>query len=219
MHVAVPPERFVVAMTGGIAAGKSTVAEAFAARGIAVHDADLAARAVVEPGEPALLEILTAFGAAILGTGGRLDRQRLRERIFADAEARHRLEAIVHPRVHDWLRARVAADTGPYCMLAIPLLIETWPEYAWVDRVLLVDVPAAVQLDRLCVRDGVTLELARRMLAAQADPARRRAYADDVLDNTGPLDTLDARIEVLHRRYLELATAKRQRVPDPHAGG
>ena len=143
------PRQFVVALTGGVAAGKDAVARRFEALGIHVHDADRAARAVVEPGQPALTEIEFVFGVEVLNEDGTLDRRALRERIFEDAGARARLETILHPRVREWLQRRVTTDRGPYCVLMIPLLAETWPQYDWVDRVLLVDAPEEAQIARL----------------------------------------------------------------------
>ena len=203
-----PAPRYVVALTGGVASGKSAVARRFEALGINVHDADAAARAVVERGEPALAEIEVVFGPKILKADGTLDRRALRERIFDDADARTKLEAIVHPRVHAWLLRRVAMDRGPYCMLMIPLLAETWPQYDFVDRVLLVDAPEEMQIERQVRRDGVTREQARRTLDAQATRAQRRALAQDVIVNDGDESALDAQVTALHSKYLALAATR-----------
>ncbi len=197
---------FVVALTGGAASGKSAVARRFESLGVRVYDADTAAREVVARGEPALAEIEFVFGADALNADGTLNRRALRERVFADSGARRKLEAIVHPRVRAWLRRRVGMDRGAYCMLAIPLLAETWPEYAWADRVLLVDVPEALQIERLIRRDGLSHDEAMRMLGAQATRAQRRALADDVIVNDGDESALDAQVAALHARYLELAS-------------
>jgi dephospho-CoA kinase len=202
---------FVVALTGGVASGKSAVTRRFEALGVPVHDADAAARAVVEAGTPGLAAIVAAFGETALLPDGTLDRRAMRARVFADADARRRLEAIVHPRVNDWLHARVAAERGPYALLAIPLLVETWPQYAWVDRVLVVDAPDALRLERLMQRDGIDPAAAERMLAAQASRAQRLARADDVIDNSGDPATLDAAVAALHARYLTLAVRARTR--------
>lgn len=197
--------RYVVALTGGVAAGKSAVSKRFEALGVAVYDADVAAREVVLPGTPALAEIGSAFGEEVLDTDGSLDRRAMRERVFADAGARAKLEAIIHPRVRTWMRGKVAADRGPYCMLAIPLLVENRAEYGWTDRVLLVDAPEEVQIRRLMERDGVTRDHARRMLAAQSTRQQRLAIADDVIVNDGEEAALDPQVAALHARYLELA--------------
>lgn len=203
--------RYVIALTGGVAAGKSAVTRCFEALGIRVYDADTAARAVIEPGTPGLASIVEAFGKDVLGTDGRLDRPAMRQRIFADREARHTLEAIVHPRVRQWLRDRADADNGPYCLLAIPLLVENLAHYRWVDRVLAVDVPEDEQIRRLIARDGIDESLARRMLASQASRNERLAIADDVIDNSGPESELPAQVAALETRYRELAAAARAR--------
>lgn len=197
--------RPVIALTGGIAAGKSTVEQRFAARGVHVYDADQAAREVIEPGTDGLAQIVEAFGHEVIGPDGRLDRPTMRQRIFADREARHTLEAIVHPRVRLWLQQRALADTGPYCLLAIPLLAEHIGHYRWVDRVLVVDVDEATQIRRLIARDGIDEALARRILASQASREQRLAVADDVIDNDGDAAVLDARVAALHAQYLALA--------------
>jgi dephospho-CoA kinase len=195
----------VIALTGGVASGKSVVERCFEALGIRAYDADKAARAVVEPGMPALDDIALAFGADALDAEGRLDRRAMRERIFADTAERLRLEAILHPRIRVWLREQVAADTGPYCLLSVPLLVENRESYRWVDRVLVVDVPETVQIERLILRDGVDTALAMRMLANQATRAERLAIADDVIGNTGTEAELAGKVASLHARYLTLS--------------
>lgn len=201
--------KFVVAISGGIASGKSAAAEAFVQRGVACYDADLAARAVVAPGSPAMTEITTRFGPQAMQADGSLDRAAMRRLIFEDPLARSALEAIIHPRVREMLRAQVAADTGAYCLLAIPLLAETWPAYAWVDRVLIVDVAPGLQLQRLQHRDAIARELALKMIAAQATRAQRLAIATDVIDNSGTLEELDAVVDRTHQSFLRLAAAGR----------
>lgn len=202
---------FSIALTGGIASGKSAVAERFAARGANVIDADRVARELVARGSPALAEIVALFGHGVLAADGTLDRAALRERIFAAADARARLNAVMHPRIRDALRERAqAAGSARYNLLAIPLLAENQAHYAWVDRVLLVDVPRELQLQRLIARDRVDAELAQAMLAAQASREQRLALADDIIDNTGSIATLDARVAALHARYLELAQGRRR---------
>jgi dephospho-CoA kinase len=196
--------RPVIALTGGIAAGKSTVEQRFRAHGICVYDADQAAREVIEPGTDGLAQIVEAFGHEVIGADGRLDRPAMRQRIFADREARHTLESIVHPRVRLWLQQRALADTGPYCMLAIPLLAEHIGHYRWTDRVLLVDVDETTQIRRLMARDDIDETLARRILANQATREQRLAVADDVIDNSGDPVMLDAQVTALHQRYLAL---------------
>jgi len=199
------PHALVIALTGGIAAGKTAVARRFEGLGVAVHDADVAAREVVEPGTSGLAAVVETFGVGVLDEAGRLDRPAMRQRVFADPAARKVLEAIIHPRVRQWLRERALAERGPYCLLAIPLLAENIAHYRWVDRVLVVDVPESVQITRLIARDGIDETLARRMLAQQASRAERLALADDVIENSGDESALDHAVAELHQRYLVLA--------------
>ena len=201
-----PAHAFVIALTGGVAAGKSAVARRFEALGVHVYDADVAAREVVEPGTDGLGAVVDAFGHDVLDGVGRLDRPAMRQRVFADPAARQMLEGIIHPRVRQWLHDRVLADTGPYCLLAIPLLAENIGNYRWIDRVLVVDAPESVQLKRLMIRDGIDETLARRMLAHQASRAERLALADDVIENSGDEAALDNAVADLHQRYLVLAS-------------
>jgi len=201
---------YTVAITGGVAAGKSAVTRRFANLGIDVLDADLAARDVVEPGSDGLQALVAAFGEDILGSDGRLDRPAMRRRVFADPAARQTLESIVHPRIRRWMLERAGHVTSPYYLLVVPLLAENIERYRWVKRILVVDAPEAVQLARLALRDGIDETLARRMLANQATRADRLALADDVIDNEGDERALDHTVAELHRRYLALATADRQ---------
>jgi dephospho-CoA kinase len=198
-----------VALTGGIAAGKSAVTRRFQALGVPVHDADVAARAVIEPGSDGLQAVVDAFGVGVLDANGRLDRPAMRERVFADPNARRTLEAIIHPRVRHWLRERVSSERASYCVLAIPLLAENLAQYRWVDRVLVVDAAEPLQLARLTARDGIDPILARRMLAQQSSRTERLAIADDVIDNSDDETALDTAVAALHQRYLAYAAARR----------
>jgi dephospho-CoA kinase len=201
------PPSFRVGLTGGVGSGKSTVAALFAGLGVPVVDADQVAREVVEPGESALAEVVTAFGASVLDAGGRLDRAALRARVFANPGERARLEAILHPRIRARMEARAAALEAPYCILCVPLLVEA-RDVPRVDRVLVVDVPEALQVARVAARDGLDAEAARAMIAAQAPRAARLAAADDVIVNDGPTAALAPRVEALHALYLGLARAR-----------
>ncbi|EIL88348.1 dephospho-CoA kinase [Rhodanobacter fulvus Jip2] len=196
---------FVVAVTGGIASGKSAVTRRFQALGVPVHDADVAAREVIEPGTPGLQAVVQAFGPDVLDRDGRLDRPAMRRHVFADDGARRKLEEIIHPRVREWLHDRAMAQHDPYCLLAIPLLVESMDAYRWVNRVLVVDAPPATQIARLVERDGIDAALAQRMLDRQASRAERLAMADDVIDNSGDEAALDDTVMALHRRYLAQA--------------
>jgi len=197
----------IIAMTGGVASGKSAVTRRFEALGVHIHDADVAARAVIEPGTPGLTAVIDAFGANVLDASGRLDRPVMRQRVFADPGARQMLEAIIHPLVRQWLHERAVADSGLYCLLAIPLLAEHIEHYRWIDRVLVVDATEDVQIARLMTRDGIDETLALRMLAHQASRSERLALADDVIENSGDESLLDQTVAELHQRYLALASA------------
>lgn len=197
---------YIVGLTGGIGSGKSAVAARFRARGILVVDADQAARAVVEPGTPALAAIAEHFGAGVIQADGTLDRAALRRLVFDDAAERRWLEQLLHPRIGEWLRARLAEAPGPYAILESPLLFEG-TQHRMVQRTLLVDVPEEIQVARAAARDGNAPEQIRAIMAAQLSREERRARADDCIDNSGPPEALDAQVEALHRRYVALAEA------------
>lgn len=196
----------VIGLTGGIGSGKSTVADALAARGAGVIDTDLIARELTEPGETALAEIAAAFGPEVMDAHGRLDRGALRAHVFADSAARRRLEAILHPRIEARMLERLAALRTPYAVLVVPLLLETGQQ-ALTNRVLVVDVPESVQIERVRRRSALTDAEIERIIASQIGRAERLARADDVLDNSADPDRLIAQVEALHRRYLALAAS------------
>jgi dephospho-CoA kinase len=192
-----------IGLTGGIASGKSLVADMFASLGIPVIDTDKLAREIVARGQPALAEITQAFGQHILTTDGELDRPRLREIVFQDESRRLRLEAILHPRIRDkTLQAAVSAG-GPYQVIVVPLLIESGFEEL-VDRILVVDAPEAQQRERLLIRDGETPEQVDRIMEAQLSRKLRLAAADDVIDNSGSRIATFRQVESLHEKYLSI---------------
>lgn len=199
---------FVVAITGGIASGKSEVGRRFEQSGIALVDADVAAREVVAPGQPALAEIAAHFGPAIVQADGQLDRVALRSIVFESPSERRALEAITHPRIRHLLQVQCAAAPGPYALVAIPLLAEGGGRhsYPWLQRILVVDAPPALQRDRLMARDRASRELAEKMIAAQCTRDQRLALADDVVINDGGVEALDGPIARLDRRYRRLAS-------------
>lgn len=199
--------RFRVGLTGGIACGKSTVANLFAALGVAIVDTDLLAREVVAPGSRLLPQIAEHFGAEVLLKDGSLDRARLRERIFANPAERQWLEALTHPAIRELTDARCESATGRYVIVAIPLLVETQGAERF-DRVLVVDCDPEIQLARLQARDGATREQAARMLAAQVTREQRLAVADDVIANNGDIAALRDQVEKLHRTYSAAASAQ-----------
>ena len=197
-----PPLR--VGLTGGIASGKSTVADLFAALGVPVIDTDIIAREVVEPGQPALDEIRAEFGEGVLAADGGLDRARMRELVFSDHELRRTLEAILHPRIGAAAIDQASAAGGVYQIIVVPLLTESALKDA-MHRILVVDCSEETQLQRLLKRDTETVAQAQRILAAQASREERLAIADDVITNDASLDELRNQVTALHHRYLELA--------------
>ncbi|HEU4620470.1 MAG TPA: dephospho-CoA kinase [Gammaproteobacteria bacterium] len=194
-----------IGLTGGIASGKSTVARMFETLGAAVIDTDVLAREVVEPGEPALAEIRASFGPAVIDAAGRLDRAALRKLVFADAEARKRLESILHPRIRARVLAALERIAAPYAIVVVPLLVETGFG-AIVDRVLVVDCPVETQRRRLLAREGIGEREADAMIASQVDRKTRLDAADDVVDNSGDLAHTREQVTRLHERYLSLSS-------------
>ena len=199
--MSVPPR---IGLTGGIASGKTTVANLFAEFGATIIDTDVIAREVVAPGQPALVEIAAAFGTDVLLADGSLDRSALRERIFASHEDRARLEAITHPRIRVEALRQADAAGGPYQLIVVPLLVES-PLRESVDRILVVDCPEEVQIERLMARDADSEAQARRILAAQSGRSERLAIADDVIRNDGSLDETRQQVAALHEIYRSLA--------------
>ena len=197
---------FIVGLTGGIGSGKTAVSRRFEALGIVVVDADVIAREVVEPGTPALAQIREHFGAEIIRPDGSLDRAALRRIVFSDAEAKRWLEALLHPLIGDETLRQLNTAPGPYVLLASPLLVESG-QTAICDRVLVVDVPEAVQLQRTMQRDSNDAEQVRRIIASQATREQRLEAADDVVDNSADEAALDGQVAALHQRYTELAGA------------
>ena len=201
------PERhapFRIGLTGGIASGKSVVADMFAALGVPVIDTDVIAREVVQPGEPALDEIRDRFGEHMIDAEGNLDRAAMRRSVFSDEMARLDLEAILHPRIGAEVRRQADAAGGSYQVIVVPLLVGS-PLTQFVDRVLVVDCEEDTQVQRLLARDAESSEQARRILAAQASREERLAIADDVIDNDHSLDILRAQVVDLDLKYRRLA--------------
>lgn len=198
---------YVIGLTGGIASGKSAVSQRFEALGITVADADAAARDAVAIGSDGLTDVVDMFGAGVLAADGSLDRPAMRRRVFADPDARKRLEGIIHPHVRELLHAACTRAQSPYAIAAVPLLAEGGGRraYPWLQRILVVDVPEALQLQRLLQRDGIDEVLAWRMIQVQATRRQRLAIADDVLANDGPLEALDEQVAALDRLYRNLA--------------
>ena len=197
--------RLRIGLTGGIASGKSTVTQRFAELGVPVIDADVASRNVVEPGEPGLEQVVRRFGGGVLDATGHLDRRALRAVIFSDPASRQALDAILHPLIQADMERLAASAKGPYLVMAIPLLVESGRARDRVDRVLVVDVDEAVQLQRVQARDGCGEQQALAILASQASREARLAAADDVLWNAGSVADLRQAVDRLHEQYLRLA--------------
>lgn len=195
----------IIGLTGGIASGKSTVARAFAAKGIPFVDADDVAREVVEPGQPALADIAAHFGPRVLRDDGHLDRRALRSIVFAELDERRWLESVTHPRIRARLRhhlARLQAEGAPYVLLVSPLLLESG-QWRLVDRTLVVDVPEALQIARSAARDDIDTTQAQAIIAAQMPRAERLARADDVIDNSGQQDSMFEQVARLDHQYRQ----------------
>jgi dephospho-CoA kinase len=195
---------FVVALTGGIGSGKSAAADEFARLGATVIDTDAIAHELTEAGGAALKEIERIFGKDFI-RDGKMDRQRMRERVFSDPAAKKRLEALLHPMIREESKRRIAAAEGPYVVHVVPLLIES-PDYRRrVDRVLVVDAPEATQLARVRARSRLPEDEVRAIIRTQAAREARLGAADDVIDNGGTRDALLKQVAALHQKYLQLA--------------
>ena len=196
--------RLVIGLTGGIASGKSVVSRFFEQLGVPVIDADVIAREVVEPGEPALAAVVDHFGREVLDDDGRLDRQRLRELVFNDPEKRKLLEQLLHPEIRDRMREKLAHVDHDYAVLVIPLLLEVG-QTELVDRILVVDASEDQQIQRAIERDGGTESAIRGIMSAQLSREQKLSRADDVIENHGSLEDLRERVGKLHQFYRSIA--------------
>jgi dephospho-CoA kinase len=196
-----------IGLTGGVGCGKSTVAELFQRNGVPVVDADDITRDLTAADAPALSRISSVFGDDVLFADGQLDRRKLRRMVFDQPEARQQLEGILHPLVREEIRARVREVSTPYCLVVIPLLVES-SMTDLVDRVLVVDCEEADQIARVTVRDQCSVDDARAIIATQASRQSRLAIADDVIVNAGSLDELKIVVQRLNQRYFELGKHK-----------
>lgn len=192
----------VIGLTGGIGSGKTLVSDLFAKRGIEIIDADIIARQVVEPGEQALKQISDKFGPEIVNTQQQLDRKALREKVFSDPDLKLWLDNLLHPLIRKRMVEQTQQATSPYCILAVPLLVENGMN-AMVDRVLVVDVEEDRQLNRAAARDEQSREQISKIMEVQATRAQRLAIADDVIDNNHSPEETERQVEKLHKGYLE----------------
>ena len=195
----------VIGLTGGIGSGKSAVAEEFARLGICVVDADAIAHALTAPGGTAMPLLQQAFGTEVVRADGALDREVMRARVFSDPVARERLNTLLHPLIAEEALRELAAARSPYVVLMVPLLFESGRFAGLCQRVLVVDCPEQVQIERVRQRSGLAAEQVVAIMAAQLSRADRLARADDVIDNSGARDSLPAQVAGLHRSYLQLS--------------
>ncbi|NEX19321.1 dephospho-CoA kinase [Thiorhodococcus mannitoliphagus] len=195
---------FVVALTGGIGSGKTAVSDQLAKLGAGIIDTDLLSRELTAPGTPTLASIFEVFGKEAALPDGSLNRAYLRARVFQDPDARNQLESILHPAIRALMLERLATISAPYVVLVIPLLFETGQQRL-ADRVLVVDIPEAQQIERVRHRSGLSGPEIERILASQASRQQRLAGADDVIDNSGPPSALAPQVEQFHQGYLRLA--------------
>lgn len=194
-----------VGLTGGIGSGKSTVERYFRDLGAPTIDADAVSRRVAEPGQPAFADIVALFGPEVVDDSGQLRRALMRERVFKDLALKKRLEAVIHPLVRREIQAFTDRADGPYCVICVPLLLETGGQ-ARTDRILVVDAPEALQASRASQRDQADAAQIRQIIAAQLPREERLRAADDVISNDGSLENLKLQVKGLHDKYLELAS-------------
>ncbi len=198
-----------VGLTGGIGSGKSTVAALLATRGVPVIDTDEIAHRLSQPGQAAFDEIVRDFGEGILDENRSIDRIRLRERVFDNNDERRRLETILHPRIHAAVQEKLAELSAPYCIIVVPLLIESG-FHDLTDRILVVDANESMQIQRTAARSGMSEAEIRKIMSTQASRAQRLQQADDVIDNNADRKKLEAEVERIHQWYMSLATTTRK---------
>ena len=193
----------IIGLTGGIGSGKSVASDKFKSLGITIVDADVASRTVVEPGKPALKEIEDHFGSGIITAEGKLDRNNLREIIATDPEERKWLESVTHPKIGEQITKEISESTSVYTLFVAPLLLETNSQ-EMCSRVVVVDVPKEVQIQRTAKRDKVSPNQVEQMVAAQMEREKRLEKADDVLLNSGTIEDLEKQVEELHKKYIQM---------------
>lgn len=195
----------VIGLTGGIGTGKTTVSDLFAELGVPVIDADLIARELTKPGQPAFLEITKHFPNIVL-SNGKLNRKKLRTIIFNDPKERSWLEGLLHPIIEQKIYHRISAIFHPYCIVVVPLLLEV-DSYPFIDRILVIDSPPDLQIKRVLDRDNAAIKTTKAIIDAQIEREQRLARADDIIDNSGSLDELEQSVKNMHQFYWDLATS------------
>ena len=199
---------FIVGLTGGIGSGKSTVADAFVALGVGLVDTDVIARELTLADGKAMPALIAEFGPDIVAKDGAMDRSAVRQRVFADPSARERLEGILHPLIRQISAERCVAATAPYVVLAVPLLVESGDYHQRCDRIVVVDCPETVQIERVMARNGLSIDEVRAIMAAQATRQQRLAAANDIVVNDGARTKIYEQVNLLHLKYLALAGEK-----------
>jgi dephospho-CoA kinase len=200
---------YTVILTGGIASGKSAVADCFLELGIDVVDADKAARRVVEPGEKGWQAIHAHFGDDVFFEDGSLNRKKLRKLVFSDENKRQQLEALLHPLIREQMLLQIRQSESDYVVVDVPLYAENAKHYQ-ADKVLVVDIPESLQISRLIARDNITELDAKQILKVQSRREKRLELADDIVDNTGTMEQLAAQVEILHAKYLSQSLRQRK---------
>lgn len=194
-----------IGLTGGLASGKTTIANLFAQKGIAIIDTDIIARELVEPDKPAYQAIIAHFGDKILQDNKRIDRAKLRQLIFENSKQKDWLEQLLHPLIRDQVYIQINVKKSAYCIVVIPLLIENYP-FPYINHILVVDAPKQLQIERAVKRDNISAELAKAILTEQASQLERLKYADDVICNDGDSKSLEEQVATLHEKYLSLSS-------------
>lgn len=198
-----------VGITGGIGSGKSAAADRFSELGVPIIDADVIARQIVEPGRPACRKVIDAFGDEVASDDGGLNRAKLRKIIFSEPEKKTLLENILHPEIHAEILRQIAELSTPYTIVVIPLLAESKRQYP-LDRILVIDAPAELQVSRVSARDDQSESEVKRVIQLQSSRPDRLAIADDVIENTGSLQSLRNSVDALHEKYLAIARGSNQ---------
>lgn len=199
---------FIVGLTGGIGSGKSTVADLFVEQGAALVDTDAIAHELTGPGGAAMPALIAAFGAQVVGLDGAMDRAAMRRLVFADPSAKARLEGILHPRIGQLAAERCRAAAAPYVILAVPLLVESGTYHERCDRIVVVDCPENLQVERVMARSGIGRDEVLAIMAAQASRAERLAAADDIVLNDGERAKIAPQVCAIHQKYLRLSAEK-----------